>query len=117
MHVANDANDLILFRIAWILINAKLSDAFTERIVVGKIAFDERLVDDGCANIPALVLLIEVASSQQRKRTFAEGSFPGSGVACPSILKSPPISAPLKGIGATNAALSTPGKALSCSIV
>jgi hypothetical protein len=47
MHIANHSYNLVLLRIAIVLIYVKLLDAFTEQVFVGEIALRERVVDDG----------------------------------------------------------------------
>ena len=66
MHIANHTDDLILFRIAFVLIHTQFIDAFTERVVVCEVALRKPFVDDGRADVTALVLLAEIASLQQR---------------------------------------------------
>src|SRR5262245_39078994 len=66
MHVADDADDLPLLRVALILIGADVGNAFADRVFVGKILLRQRFIDDCRADSSTLILIGEVPTLTQR---------------------------------------------------
>src|SRR4051812_21075342 len=66
MHVADDADDLPLLRVAVILIRADIGNALAYGVFVREISSRERFVDDGSADAARLILICEVAPVTQR---------------------------------------------------
>src|SRR6185369_14239509 len=66
MHIAYDADNLILFRVAVILIRTDMRDVFADGFFIRKVARGQRLVDDGDSNTAPLILRGEIAALAQR---------------------------------------------------
>src|SRR5438128_1386119 len=66
MHIADDAYDLPLFRIAFILIRADVCEASANRVFARKVAGGKLLINDGHADPSALILFGKVPTFQQR---------------------------------------------------
>jgi len=64
-HVADDADDLPLWRVAFILIRADVRDDFTDGIFIREVRSGKRFVDNGDADTGALILLGKVAALAQ----------------------------------------------------
>src|SRR5262245_43357349 len=66
MHVADDADDFPLLRVALILIGADIGNALANWVFVWKIALCQRFVDDCRSDTNATILFSEVTTLPQR---------------------------------------------------